>query len=287
MSKYGYLRAALMQRGLVGAGKYFAPAPFGRSQLALAHSEVYVDRALRLQLTVEEVRRIGLPCTERVIRRSRLSCAGTTLAGWLALEHGIACSGAGGSHHATADAGAGFCVFNDVAVAARNLLAQGFVGPILIVDADVHQGDGTAEIFRSDPSVVTFSIHAKGNFPFPKVCSDLDVELDDGTDGVDYLDALQRALTDLMASVRPRLVFYNAGVDVHRGDRLGRLSLTTDDIRARDRMVIALAYDQNLPIACVLGGGYSNDPEHLAGLHAILFEEADRAMRRKVSAALL
>ena len=269
-----------MRRGLAGPGRYVAPAPFGMSQLALAHSESYVDRATKLQLTPDEVRRIGLPCTERVIRRSRLSCAGTTLAGWMALEHGIACSGAGGSHHATVDSGAGFCIFNDVAVAARNLMAQGVTGPFLIVDADVHQGDGTAQIFQSDPSIVTFSIHAKGNFPFPKARSDLDVELDDGTDGIEYLNALQASLTELIGSVRPRLIFYNAGVDVHRDDRLGRLSLTTEDIRARDRLVIKLVRNQQIPLACVLGGGYSDDPAHLAKLHAILFEEADRFSHR-------
>ena len=278
MSKYGYLREVLQNRRLMKPGGFFAPVAFDRSQLMLAHSEQYVDRAIGLRLTPAEIRQIGLPCTQRVIRRSRLSCSGTTLAGWLALEHGIACSAAGGSHHAHRESGAGFCIFNDVAVAARNLLAQGIAGPVLIVDADVHQGDGTAEIFQDDSSVFTFSIHAHSNFPFRKSHSDLDVALEDGTTGSVYLHHLAQALDHAFRDARPRLVFYNAGVDVHESDRLGRLSLTANDIRLRDQMVIHAAQSRGLPIACVLGGGYSDDPMHLAGLHAIVFEEARKAL---------
>lgn len=278
MSKYGYLREALIQRGLMTQNSYIAPAPFGRSHLTLAHSEAYVERAFNLALTPEEIRRIGLPCTERVIRRSRYSSAGTTLAAWLALEHGIACNAAGGSHHASFDSGAGFCVFNDVAVAARNLIAQGVPGPFLIIDADVHQGDGTADIFQDDPAVFTFSIHATHNYPFRRSQSDMDVELEDDTDGATYLGLLGSELEAALASVEPRLIFYNAGVDVHVDDRLGRLALTADDIRLRDRTVLQMARTRDIPIACVIGGGYSRDPLHLAALHAILFEEASRAL---------
>lgn len=276
MSKYGYLFEALQRRGLLRSGGYLAPAPFGHAQLALAHSAGYIDRALSLNLSSEEVKRIGLPCTERVMRRSRLSAAGTTLAAWLALEHGVACNAAGGSHHAKRENGAAFCVFNDVAVAACNLLAQGVGAPILIVDTDVHQGDGTAEIFQNDPRVFTLSIHAKGNFPFVKRTSDLDIDLPDGTDGPGFLEHLESALRDVLGQIQPSVAFFNAGVDVHQDDRLGRLALTTEDIRSRDRMVFELLRDHAIPAVGVLGGGYQEDPLCLADLHAILFEEASR-----------
>ncbi len=278
MSKYGYLREALVKRGLFSAANVRAPAPFGQGQLELAHCSSYVDRAIGLRLEPWEIRQIGLPCTEQVIRRSRLSSAGTTLAAWLALDVGLACNAAGGSHHAGHAAGAGFCVFNDVAVSARNLLAQGVPGPMLILDADVHQGDGTAEIFAGDDRVFTISIHAERNYPEQKARSDLDVALPDGTAGAVYQETLVSVLDRAMATVMPRLIFYNAGVDVHVDDRLGRLALTEDDIRQRDRTVIRHVRGLGLPLVCVLGGGYSKDPHRLAGLHAILFEEAASAL---------
>jgi acetoin utilization deacetylase AcuC-like enzyme len=174
------------------------------------------------------------------------------------------------------DGGAGFCVFNDVAVAVANLLAQGVPGPVLVIDADVHQGDGTARIFAGDPRVFTFSIHAERNFPARKARSDLDIGLADGTGDADYLAALGAGLAEALAAARPRIVFYNAGVDVWEGDRLGRLALTEAGIRARDARVIAAVRGLGLPLVGVLGGGYDDDPRRLAARHAILFEEAAR-----------
>lgn len=277
ISKYGYLRRLLESRGLFSTNLGFAPAPATGRQLELAHQGDYVSRAIGLQLSRDEIKRIGLPCNERVIRRSRLSSSGTLIAAWLALESGIACNAAGGSHHAGRSVGAGFCIFNDVAVAARNLLAQGVAGPILVIDADVHQGDGTAEIFTNDPSVFTFSIHARHNYPFGKALSDLDIALPDGTGGREYLAALEAGLDQVLGALDPTVVFYNAGVDVHVDDRLGRLALSADDIRIRDRTVIRRIRALGIPIVGVLGGGYSVDPEHLANLHATLFEEAAAA----------
>lgn len=276
MSKYGYLREALESRGLLTPGGFVAPAPASRGQIELAHAPDYVARVFEGTLRADEVRRIGLPQTSRVSRRARLSAAGTTLAAWLAMEHGIACNAAGGSHHAAPDHGAGFCVFNDVAVAVRNLYANGLSGPVLIVDTDVHQGDGTARFFENDASVFTVSVHAERNFPARKAASSLDVALPDRSSDYAYLSVLSAALDQSFARVSPALVFYNAGVDVHRDDKLGRLDLTDEGIRQRDNLVIRAAARRGVPLAGVIGGGYSNDPRTLAARHAILFEEAAR-----------
>ena len=276
MSKYGYLREALIRRGLLAPGRYLAPRQAGMAEIGLAHAPDYVGRVLGCTLSEAETRRIGLPNTEVVARRASLSSAGTLLAAWLALEGGIACNSAGGSHHAAADHGAGFCVFNDVAVAIRNLIAQGVPGPFLVVDADVHQGDGTARIFADDPSVFTLSIHAEKNFPARKARSDMDIGLPDGTGDAIYLEVLAAALDEAFRAAAPRLVFYNAGVDVHGEDRLGRLALSDSGIRARDAAVLGAARARGVPVVGVLGGGYSDDLPVLAERHAILFEEAAR-----------
>ncbi|MEM9059169.1 MAG: histone deacetylase [Pseudomonadota bacterium] len=274
MSKYGHLRQTLEKRGLMPPGGFMAPRAFTQSQIELAHEPGYVSRVLQKSLSTKEVRRIGLPSTDQLVERSTLSVAGTTLAAWLALDRGVACNAAGGSHHAGPDHGAGYCVFNDVAVAIRNLAAQGVRGPFLVVDADVHQGDGTAKIFQDDPGVATLSVHARKNFPARKAKSTVDVALEDGTIGELYLAAFERALASLVEDTQPRLVFYNAGVDVHFEDRLGRLALDDKDLRARERLVFTMLRQRSIPVVGVLGGGYHPDPERLAELHAIMFEEA-------------
>lgn len=276
MSKYGYLRRALERRGLMQPGRWLAPAPASVAQLSLAHDPAYVLRAMDMTLSDDEVRRIGLPRTPAVVRRARLAAAGTSLAGRLALERGVACNGAGGSHHAARDHGAGYCVFNDVAVAAATLLAEGAVARVLVIDADVHQGDGTARIFAADSRVFTLSIHAARNFPARKAVSDIDIALPDQTGDDAYLDAFAAALDAAFAAFTPGLVFYNAGVDVHRDDRLGRLALSDAGLRARDRMALEAARSRGLPVAGVLGGGYADDPADVAERHATLFEEAAR-----------
>ena len=277
MSKYGYLREALVRRGLLAPGHYPAPAAATFAQIALAHDAGYVERVFAGRLSPPEVRRIGLPNSPAVTRRTRLSAGGTLLAAWLAMEHGIACNSAGGSHHAAREAGSGYCVFNDVAIAIATLLALGLPGPVLVVDCDVHQGDGTARIFADEPRVFTLSVHADRNFPARKARSDVDVALADGTGDSDYLAALVFGLDRALALARPRLVFYNAGVDVWAGDRLGRLGLSDDGIRARDALVIGRVRAEGVPLVGVLGGGYDADPRRLAERHAILFEEAAKA----------
>nr|WP_246413600.1 histone deacetylase [Rubricella aquisinus] len=276
MSKYGYLKEALVRRGLLAPGGYIAPAPATAARLSAVHDYGYVERVITQRLRPEEVREIGLPGTERVARRAMLSASGTTLAARLALEHGIACNAAGGSHHAGPSKGAGFCVFNDVAVAARALLDDGIVSRILIVDCDVHQGDGTAWIFANDPRVFTLSLHAAKNYPVRKGPSDLDVPLPDGMEDAAYLETLKSVLTPLWDSVKPQIVFYNAGVDPYAGDKLGRLNLSLSGLRARDAFVLGQARARDVPVVGVLGGGYSDDPAEVAERHAILFEEAAR-----------
>jgi len=276
MSKYGYLREALAARDLLRDDPVFNPDPADEEMLSRTHDPAYVARALTEALTPEEVKRIGLPQTEQVIRRSRFAAAGSFLAARYALEGGIACNAAGGSHHARFEHGAGYCVFNDVAVAIRALQAERLARRVLIVDCDVHQGDGTASIFAGERNVVTLSIHAEKNFPFDKAVSDLDVALPDGTGDAAYLTALRRALSQISVAGPFDLVFYNAGVDVHGGDRLGRLSLTDAGIRARDAAVLGWARSRSEPVVGVLGGGYGDDPRQIAERHAILFEEAAR-----------
>ncbi len=276
MSKNGYLKEILLDRGLLAPGGYFAPKLASQAQVAMAHSAGYTDRAFSLSLGAGEMRRIGLDQSARLLERVRLSAAGTLLAGWLALEHGICCNGAGGAHHAAIGHGAGYCVFNDVAVAIRNLQAQGAITTAMVIDADVHQGDGTAQIFSGDNSAFTVSIHAEKNFPVRKQPSNIDIGLADGLGDAQYLAALDQAVTQAFSAFTPQIIFYNAGVDVHRNDRLGRLSLTDDGIRARDRLVLTAARSRNLPIVGVLGGGYAPDPIILAERHALLFEEAAR-----------
>lgn len=278
MSKYHYLRVALIARRLLPpSGGYLAPAPAPMAHVAAVHDLAYVERVATQTLTAAEQRIIGLPGTAAVARRAFLSAAGTLLAARLALEHGLACNMAGGSHHAGPDGGAGFCVFNDVAIAAQALLDERRVARVLIVDCDVHQGDGTARIFHDRGDVFTLSLHAERNYPARKASSHLDLPLPDNLGDAAYLEMLDHGLSQA-DSFRPDIVFYNAGVDPHREDRLGRLALTDSGLRARDARVIAFARARSLPLIGVLGGGYDDDPERLVARHAILFEEAARAL---------
>jgi acetoin utilization deacetylase AcuC-like enzyme len=274
MSKYPLLIEALRKRGLARPDALKMPGPAPAAWLKLAHAADYVDQVLACDVPARIEREIGFPVGPRVSLRAQLATAGTVLAARLALLNGIACNTAGGSHHARRAQGAGFCTFNDVAVASLVLLAEGAVGSILVVDLDVHQGDGTADILKDEPRVFTFSMHGDRNYPVRKIASDLDVALPDGTGDATYLERLGAILPELSARRRWDLVFYNAGVDVHAEDRLGRLALSNDGLRARDDMVIRHFRALGIPVCGVIGGGYSTDVAALAARHAILFEVA-------------
>ncbi len=220
------------------------------------------------------VRRIGLPMEEAVVRRSRAAVGGTVLASRLALEHGVAFNTAGGSHHAFSAYGAGYCVFNDVAVASKVLLEERRVKSVLIIDLDVHQGDGTAEILRREGRAFTFSMHCEENFPKIKQRSDRDVALPAGTGDAEYLAVLGSELSALLPRVSPDLVLYNAGVDPHREDRLGKLALSDAGLEARERAVIGACRLHGVPVACVVGGGYDLDVEIIARRHMIVHRQA-------------
>jgi len=277
MPKFKALYAELERLDLVGTRNGFVPGLAPRSWLELVHTPDYVTQILAQTLPAAAQRRLGLPVSETLAERARAACAGTLLAARLALEHGLACNTAGGSHHAFADAGAGFCVFNDVAVATAVLLAEGSVGRVLVVDLDVHQGDGTAELFRHDPRVFTLSLHAESNFPARKKRSDLDVPLARDLGDAAYLEALRAALPPVLAAFAPDLVFYNAGVDPHGEDRLGHLALTDQGLAARDAFVIDAVARRGVPFVGVVGGGYDHDRERLARRHAILHRTAAAA----------
>jgi acetoin utilization deacetylase AcuC-like enzyme len=271
MRKYGRLAEVLREKGLATHG-FVEPETAHAELIALAHDRAYVDQVFACAVSPEIERRIGLPVDVGVVRRARTSAAGTLLAARLALDHGLAGSTAGGSHHGRRGTGAGFCVFNDVAVAAKALKREGAIAHALVVDLDVHQGDGTADCLSDEPDLFTFSLHAERNFPARKIPSDLDVGLPDRTEDAAYLDALRQHVPHLLDAIEPHLVFYNAGVDPHRDDKLGRLALTDDGLRQRDRFVVEEARRRGIPLVAVIGGGYSTDVDALARRHAIVFE---------------
>jgi acetoin utilization deacetylase AcuC-like enzyme len=270
MQKFARLAEVLVLDGLAPHG-FHIPERISRNQLLRAHTREYVDGVLNRTLEPSAVRRIGFPLSPRVVLRAQLATGGTLMAARLALETGIACNSAGGSHHAMAGHGAGFCVFNDVAVAASNLLAESPALKIMVIDLDVHHGDGTASIFANEPRVFTFSMHCDDNWPLVKPPSDYDLGIAKGTADDDYLGQLRAILPSVLDQFAPGLVFYVAGVDPHKDDRLGKLSLTNEGLMARERYVIEQVRGRQIPLATVLGGGYSNDIEALAARHALIF----------------
>ena len=274
MGNFGRLYEVLVRDGVASPDQFHCAEPATAELVTLAHDPHYVDAYLRGTIDARAMRRIGFPWDSRLVRRTCTALAGTLLAAELALEHGLACSTAGGTHHSYYDFGSGYCIFNDLAVAARAVLQKGRVQKVLIVDLDVHQGDGTASILQGDPAVFTFSMHCEANFPFRKQASDLDVGLPIGMEDDAYLQVLAQQLPDLLAEVRPDLVLYDAGVDPHKDDLLGKLALTDAGLHRRDHHVLSTCREARIPVACVIGGGYSQDIDALARRHSLMHRAA-------------
>ena len=245
-----------------------APEPMPREWLEAVHCPDYVDQVLRAAVPREKERRIGFPVTPAITSRVRHTNGGTWLAAQLARTHGYAANSAAGSHHALHDTGAGYCVFNDLAVTANRLIAEGHAARVLIVDLDVHQGDGTASLTAGRTDIFTLSLHAEKNFPVRKARSSHDVGLPDGVDDDGYMEALSRHLPEVLADFAPDFVLYQAGVDPHVDDKLGRLALTDAGLDARDRFVVGSCRSRGLPVASALGGGYGDDARVVAARHA-------------------
>ena len=269
INKFGDLADYLIKEKIVK--KFHEPFPCSVETLKRAHSEEYIDKIKNKTLDEIAVKKIGFPLVDSVVKRSFIATGGTVLASKLAINYGVACNTAGGSHHANYQGGAGYCVFNDVAVASHYLLDRGLAGKILIVDLDVHQGNGNSDIFKDNRNVFTFSMHSKSNYPAKKSISDLDVELNDNIEDKEYIQILKFYLNQLNQE-NFDFVFYIAGVDIHFNDRLGKLKISDEGIKSRDEIVTENFFLKGIPLCGVLGGGYNKDFNKLVELHSILHQ---------------
>jgi len=272
MSKYARLRGRVLESDFAASCRVAPAARDG--EITLAHCPAYLRRVVEGALSEAEQRAIGFPWTPQMVERSRRTSGATIAAARAALAEGLAASLAGGTHHAFRDRGEGFCVLNDSAIAARALQREGLIERAIVIDCDVHQGNGTASIFRDDPSVFTFSIHGGNNFPFAKETSDMDVELPDGAGDREYLSALEQGLRQALARARADLAIYLAGADPYYDDRLGRLGLTKQGLLARDRLVLELCKKTGVPVAVTMAGGYARDIDDAVEIHYHTVETA-------------
>ena len=268
MGKYARLRDRLLAGGAFAESDFRIPEAASDAAITRVHCPGYLRRVAHGELSAAEVRAIGFPWSERMVERSRRSSGATLAAAREALTRGWSANLAGGTHHAFRDRGEGFCVFNDVAIAARALQAEAGIQRIAVIDCDVHQGNGTAAIFAGDESVFTFSMHGARNFPFEKQASDLDIELADGTGDDEYLWHLERGLDEALERSRPQLAFYLAGADPYEGDRLGRLALTMNGLARRDELVLSTLFNRRIPVAMAMAGGYAHDIDDSVRIHA-------------------
>jgi acetoin utilization deacetylase AcuC-like enzyme len=274
MLKFRKVYETLIRDGIASLDQFHCPERPPKAWIELAHEPAYVEAYCNGTIDARAMRRIGFPWSAALVNRTLAALGGTILAAELALAHGLACNTAGGTHHAFYDVGSGFCIFNDLAVAPRVMQQRGLAPRILIIDLDVHQGDGTAAIFQGDESVFTFSMHCDDNFPFHKQQSDLDIALPIGMEDDAYLATLENYLPDLLTAVKPDLVFYDAGVDPHGEDGLGKLALTDAGLYRRDYRVIEECLRRGIPVAGVIGGGYQRDIDRLARRHCLLHRAA-------------
>ena len=274
MIKYELIPEQLLYEGTVSEEQFFHPDPLTEEEILWTHDAEYWQKLKNQTLSRKEIRAIGFPMSEKLIHRGRHIANGTVQCALYAREYGVAMNVAGGTHHSFAHKGEGFCVFNDIAIASNYLLNHGIAEKILVVDLDVHQGNGTAQIFQHDDRVFTFSMHGEKNYPHRKVPSDLDIGLPDGTEDGPYLEALREALPRLIDEVQPDQVFYLSGVDVIYSDKLGRLGLSLQGCRERDEFVLKTCKANNLPVAISMGGGYSERLAHIVEAHANTFRVA-------------
>jgi acetoin utilization deacetylase AcuC-like enzyme len=265
--KYALLQEAVAASGWVLPQDLIDSEPATDAQLLYAHDPVYLQRVIDGQLSSKEIRRIGLPWSPQLVERAQRSVGGTISACRAALKDGIAVNLAGGTHHASRDRGQGFCLFNDIVIAARTMQAEGRAQRILVLDCDVHQGNGTAALAAGDPTIFTFSIHNERNFPLHKEPSDLDIGLDDGTGDAEYLGALEEGLRRALDLAGADLAIYLAGADPYEGDLWGRLALTKQGLAERDQMVLERCWQRVLPVTVVLAGGYGRHLEETAAIH--------------------
>jgi acetoin utilization deacetylase AcuC-like enzyme len=274
MEKYTLLPEQLLYEGTCTEANFFAPPLPPESLITRTHDEVYWQKLKTLSLSPQEIRRTGFPLSEGLVQREIRIANGTVLCTQFAREFGIAMNIAGGTHHAFTDRGEGFCLLNDIAVAANYLLDKDLSEKILVIDLDVHQGNGTAQIFRDEPRVFTFSIHGANNYPLHKEQSDLDIPLPDKTGDADYLQVLQEILSRLLDEQQPDFIFFLSGVDVLATDKLGKLALTREGCKERDRIVLQTCFTQKLPVVVSMGGGYSAKISDIVEAHANTFRLA-------------
>lgn len=274
MEKYNLIPEQLVYEGSIGESNLYIPEALSEADILLTHTPEYWQKLKTQQLTPKEIRKTGFPLSPLLVQRGRVIANGSIQNALLARQYGVAMNAAGGTHHAFADRGEGFCLLNDFAIAANYLLQRGVVKKILIVDLDVHQGNGSAHIFRNDPRVFTFSMHCEANYPLKKEQSDLDIGLQSGTDDKSYLKQLCETLPMLMDTVQPELVFYQAGVDILHTDKLGKLGVTPEGCRQRDAFVFKTCKSYAVPVAVSMGGGYSARLRDIVEAHCNTFREA-------------
>jgi len=267
IQKYRLIREQLVTEGVLGSEDLLEPTLVAPTDVRLVHTDAYWAQLTSGTLSANAIRRLGLPWSEALVRRSRASVQGTLTAARIAIRDGVAINLAGGTHHAFPDRGEGYCVLNDIAIATRCLQRDAWMQRMAVIDCDVHQGNGTAAIFANEPDVYTFSMHGANNFPLVKVPGKLDIGLPDGTGDEEYLRILETTVARILAEFRPGLIFYLAGVDPHERDRLGRLRLTHEGLRRRDEFVLQACRDAGIPVAITLGGGYGQDIQDTVEAH--------------------
>ena len=274
MEKYELLPQQLLLEGTCEAADFFVPKPAKMNQVLRVHSKEYVTRLCNLELSKNEIRSIGFPLSEDLIKREFLIAGGTIMGAEKALDCGIAMNIAGGTHHSFHDRGEAFCLLNDQAICAQHLLDKGYAKKILIIDLDVHQGNGTASIFRNNKDVFTCSVHGAKNYPFRKEVSDYDISMEDNCSDSVYIDEIKTLLPKLYDKIMPDFIFYLCGVDILESDKLGRLGMSINGCKKRDELVLSFCKEKGIPVQCSMGGGYSKDLRVIIEAHANTFRVA-------------